>query len=222
MKLSSRITLILSLVITVTTSLVGYFAISQYRKTAYAALEKSLNRNVDVAKSSINNTQNIVQTLESQSQYALEIMILGPNKKPEILGNYREIIDETPSLTLVKKAMYSAQTYDGNELFRSVQLSDGNFLVMALSTKNIDRTLQDEILTLIVFILVIDLLAALIVFFIFQNDNELGKVNMELKKNQQLMEEFVGDASHELRTPVTVIRGYVELLQKDEVASQEL
>ena len=36
-----------------------------------------------------------------------------------------------------------------------------------------------------------------------------------LEQNQENMRDFLSDSSHELKTPLTVIRGYVEILQKD-------
>ena len=36
-----------------------------------------------------------------------------------------------------------------------------------------------------------------------------------LEQNQENMRDFLSDSSHELKTPLTVIRGYIEILQKD-------
>jgi len=41
------------------------------------------------------------------------------------------------------------------------------------------------------------------------------------KKSEILMKEFMGDASHELRSPLTVIRGYVEILASQKQISDE-
>lgn len=41
------------------------------------------------------------------------------------------------------------------------------------------------------------------------------------KKSETLMKEFMGDASHELRSPLTVIRGYVEILANQKQLSDE-
>jgi two-component system OmpR family sensor kinase len=46
-----------------------------------------------------------------------------------------------------------------------------------------------------------------------------------LEQNQENMRDFLSDSSHELKTPLTVIRGYVEILQKesrDETTSERL
>ena len=46
-----------------------------------------------------------------------------------------------------------------------------------------------------------------------------------LEQNQENMRDFLSDSSHELKTPLTVIRGYVEILQKesrDEITTERL
>src|SRR3990167_4053002 len=43
---------------------------------------------------------------------------------------------------------------------------------------------------------------------------DLRKANLELKKLDQLKSEFVSLASHQLRTPLTVIKGYISMIQK--------
>ena len=42
----------------------------------------------------------------------------------------------------------------------------------------------------------------------------LRKANLELKKLDQLKSEFVSLASHQLRTPLTVIKGYISMIQE--------
>lgn len=43
---------------------------------------------------------------------------------------------------------------------------------------------------------------------------DLRKANIELKKLDQMKSEFVSLASHQLRTPLTVIKGYISLMQE--------
>lgn len=43
---------------------------------------------------------------------------------------------------------------------------------------------------------------------------DLRKANLELKKLDQLKSEFVSLASHQLRTPLTVIKGYISMIQE--------
>jgi two-component system, OmpR family, sensor kinase len=43
-----------------------------------------------------------------------------------------------------------------------------------------------------------------------------------LEQNQENMRDFLSDSSHELKTPLTVIRGYVEILQKEAQSPLEI
>jgi two-component system, OmpR family, sensor kinase len=220
MKLSTRIAAILFLVVTIATSLVGAFAITQNTSTGITALRKSLERDLQVIDTPKFNLASAVAQLQDESQYTLEIMEIKIGSAPKILSASKKILDGIPPINLVLSSLYTVQNFQGNSLIRSVQISPNDILLLALSTRNVNATFHSDLLTLALFIIAIDIIAAALVFVYFQNDNSLDKVNIELKANQQRMESFVGDASHELRTPVTVIRGYVELLQKDQSADE--
>ena len=55
-------------------------------------------------------------------------------------------------------------------------------------------------------------------------DEMLGRIQKAVKSakdSETLMKEFMGDASHELRSPLTVIRGYVDILAGQQTLSDE-
>lgn len=87
-------------------------------------------------------------------------------------------------------------------------------LTMYLSTsvvdKALEKTLSNSYLVLIVSVLVIVLL-------LFANARifEHAILYNKIKEIDQMKDEFISMASHELRTPITVIRGYLEMIETD-------
>jgi signal transduction histidine kinase len=214
MKLSTRISAILILVVTISTTAVGIFAFTQSRKNGISALKNSLHRDIEVISNSNNNAKLISDQLTDESQYAIQIEEVSIGTPAKLLTSYHGVYSTTPPISLILSSIFTIQNYQ-NGLILSYQISPNEILVLGLSDKNFNNTLKKDTINLIIFVLILDLLVAIFTFIYFYNDNALDKVNIELKKNQERMEEFVGDASHELRTPITVIRGYVELLQKN-------
>jgi signal transduction histidine kinase len=96
--------------------------------------------------------------------------------------------------------------------FRSVLVEGGDFIIIARSTDDLDSNFRSNLQSLAAFTLVINTLAALLLFFYFRRINRRDETASLAR-----MQEFLGDASHELRTPLTVIKGYVEMLSKNQL-----
>ena len=95
-----------------------------------------------------------------------------------------------------------------NHLTRFHAISNDEYLVYFLSTDTLQREFNQSLKSALLFNLLIILLGALIVTVIFRRDSKLNSAARQ-------MQEFIGDASHELKTPLTVIRGYSEMLESN-------
>lgn len=99
-------------------------------------------------------------------------------------------------------------------LIKYFQINDSEYLAYFLSTKPINDELGRTYRPIITFNILLVLLGGLLVAFIFRRDS---KLNAEARAIQ----EFIGDASHELKTPLTIILGYSELLAQDPSAASK-
>ena len=123
-----------------------------------------------------------------------------------------------PAKELIEKAAVrpiSIKTDDPYQL-RTVRLDEEDFILIARSTNAIDEHFEVNIRALALVTFIVDLIAALLLFFYFRRVNRRDEYASLAR-----MQEFLGDASHELRTPLTVIKGYVEMLSKKQLASAE-
>ncbi len=66
--------------------------------------------------------------------------------------------------------------------------------------KNLNKTLEEKVI---------------------QRTEELKIVNQKLEKAIELKSQFIADASHDLRTPLTVIKGNLDLVMRDSQATEE-
>ena len=132
------------------------------------------------------------------------------------IAKYRSTEIGRPTLSQVISADYHPVNISNQMRMRTFELPNDEYLVMAESTADINKSVGLLAKDLVVFIIVIDLLGIFTTYIFFRNDLELNELNIALRKQSESMQEFLGDASHELRTPLTVIKGYFELAQRAE------
>ena len=93
-------------------------------------------------------------------------------------------------------------------LVRYYQINKDEYLAYFLSTSNINSEINRSLKPIFIFDTLLVFIGAILVLIIFRRDSKLNSA-------AKGMQEFIGDASHELKTPLTVIRGYSEMLNKN-------
>ena len=111
-----------------------------------------------------------------------------------------------PALREVEKAVRSAVRVSAETPFRirTVPLEGGDFIIIALSTSEIDANFISDLQYLALVTLILNSFAAGLLFLYFRRERRTAD-----SASLARMQEFLGDASHELRTPIFNIQGYV-------------
>ncbi len=95
-----------------------------------------------------------------------------------------------------------------NVRIRHIPIPEGDELIVSSSLTDINNSLHRNLWRLIVFIIIANILASIVSVFVSRS----GALSQE-RAQRAKMQEFLGDAAHELRTPMTVVKGYAELLK---------
>ncbi len=194
----------------------GYSAIHS-RGAEISEVNGSINF---VAQAAIDNPkQSVGAALFAIEQLTLNITLtLLTREGQETLINESSLqYPGAPEFEKVREAQSTPIRIGGAAPFqlRSVQISDGDFILISRSVSEIDSHFSSNIQALAGFTLIVDSAAGLLLFFYFKRANRRSDVASLAR-----MQEFLGDASHELRTPLTVVKGYVEMLSKKQLVSE--
>lgn len=217
MKLQTRLSLLVSLIILVTSTAIGFFAITTSYNSQLKILDTAIGLAADELTNSKDDPLSLATYLADQSSQKFSVDYITEDR--DLIPLYESNIElrEVPSDELLSEATKTGTTIDGLRL-RTFQISQGEYLALYFSLSDLNQSRSSNISLLLLFTGIVILAGILLTLLIFRRDNQLNELVNSLKLNQERIKEFIGDASHELRTPLTVIKGYFELLGKDGIS----
>ena len=113
----------------------------------------------------------------------------------------------TGEITILRESIGTPITGE-NLRVRNIPIPEGDQLIVAASLSRTNANLKENLWKLLIFIIFTNIIAA-IMSRILSRSGALAQERLQRAK----MQEFLGDAAHELRTPMTVVKGYAELLK---------
>ena len=172
MKLRTRLTLASAAVTSISTLLIGGFAVNASHNSGVALLDKSLNQ---VASSVRGNTNSALsQALYSvqQSDIALTLVYYTAQKEPSVLSPSSLLLTPNPTTQEMKRSLKEPITHTGieNYRFRTIYLPEGEYLVVAASLADIDRRYRSDVLRLLLFILLCLIAAGIATWVLVRRD----------------------------------------------------
>ena len=207
MKLTSRIILVLTLFISFATISAGAFSVFINQSQQTNNYRDSLEQIHQQMNKSAEDPVTLGLLIASQNQVPMSLAFITDDNEITYLTE-----NAGTALTKVSKDLIDAGDKHsisiGNYLIRFFKTGKGESLAFIISTKNIADQVGQIWQRILVFNLFLILICVAAVLLIFRRDSKLNSA-------AKSMQEFIGDASHELKTPLTVIRGYSELLSKN-------
>ncbi len=211
MKLVFRVTLAIFLFLTISSTAIGYFAITKYQSSQINLVDESLNSKIRALVATKEDPLTVAQYLAQTSSIPVTVEYLTDTGMVTVLTVSGPDIPTTPSASTLLQASHADVNYGADLRIRVFAMPDGKKLILAASLASIDADVSALTRNLILFIVFVDLLAGLIAFLVFRRDGKINQVSQLMAQQHLAMQKFLGDASHELRTPLTVIKGYVDL-----------
>ena len=211
-----RVTALIFLFLTVSTSAIGYFAISKYKSSQINQVDGSLNSKIKALVSTKEDPLTVAQYLAQVSAIPVTVQFITETNRVTELTVSGPSVDSLPTATLMTRASHTDVNFGKDLRIRVFQMAGNQKLLVAESVTTINSDVSTLTRELIIFIVLIDGIAVLIAFIVFRRDGKLNQVSRLVAQQKNAMQKFLGDASHELRTPLTVIKGYVDLARKSE------
>jgi two-component system OmpR family sensor kinase len=154
-KLRTRLTIASAAVTSISTLLIGGFAVNSSHNSGIALLDNSLNAVAISVRGASNAALSNALYAVQQSDVALTLVYYTAQKKASVLNISSLTVIPNPSSHEITASTKRPITHTGLEdyRFRTMQLTDGEYLVVAVSLHDLDKRYQSDLLRLILFIL---------------------------------------------------------------------
>ncbi len=219
MKRKSFRAVVASALVTTALSLsIGGFATISLRDSQIETVDQQLQKIVDAVRSNPESPVSSALDAASEEDFNITIAIVSSDKEITIINESKLLLGTLPQDSLLAAALISPVTVEDQENYRLLAqvISGGDRLIFADSLSEIEESFASNLERLLIFTVFADLVAIAISALLLARNKRKLEAESLLR-----MQQFLADASHDLRTPLTVIKGYSELLSKGQITNPE-
>ena len=219
MKRKSFRAVVASALVTTALSLsIGGFATISLRDSQIETVDQQLQKIVDAVRSNPDSPVSSALDAASEEDFNITIAIVSSEREITIINESKLILGSLPPDSLLATALISPVTVENQENYRLLAqvISGGDRLIFADSLSEIEESFSSNLERLLIFTVFADLVAIAISALLLARNNRKLEAESLLR-----MQQFLADTSHDLRTPLTVIKGYSELLSKGQITNPE-
>lgn len=219
MTLQTRLIALVTLIITLTSTFLGVFAVQRVNQIAIKELDVNLNNIVDQVASSTEDEFAVATFLWDQNEKKFSITYLTVDEDLTTIAESQANLTNKPTSIQLIQAVKAPITLEqnGGLRIRALELTEGEYILFSYSLAGVRENSKLLVQQLVIFSFSLLLIMVLFSYIVFRKDIKLKNLVNSLTHSQFAMRRFLEDASHELKTPLTVIKGYFQLLTKRKV-----